>query len=101
MFRESYDNSALAVLNSVFMVLTILIGWLALAALATLFVYCCSCVSNGKRSELTDDDFAAESPAPLDTGARVGAAWAVPTAYERRRTPRPVAAQALVGNRRP
>ena len=80
------------------MVLTILMGWLALAVLAAFFVYCCSRVSNGERRELGDDDFPA---GPLGSGARVGAAWAMPTAYERRRTPRPVAARALIGNRGP
>jgi len=83
------------------MVLTILIGWLALAVLAAFFVYCCSRVSNGERHELSDDDFPAEPPGPLGSGARVSAAWAMPTAYERRRTPRPVAARALIGNRGP
>jgi hypothetical protein len=64
LFQPSYDDSVLAILDSVlgsgvFMVLTILIGWLALAALAVFFVYCCSRVSNGERRELSDDDFAA------------------------------------------
>jgi len=89
LFRPSYDDSAVAVVDSmlgsgVFMVLTILIGWLALAALAAFFIYCCSFVSNGKRRELTDDDFAAEPPGPRGRGAPLGAAWAMPTAYERR-----------------
>jgi hypothetical protein len=47
------------------MVLTILIGWVALAALAALFLYCCSRVSNGERRVLTDDDFAAEPLGPV------------------------------------
>ena len=83
------------------MILTILMGWLALGALAVFFVYCCSCVSNGERRELSDDDFPAEPPGPLGSGARVSAAWAMPTAYERRRTSRPMAGRALIGNRGP
>ena len=101
MFRPSYEESVLGVLDSVLMVLTILIGWLALAALAVFFVSCCSRVSNGERRELSDDDFPVEPPRPRAGGARLSAAWAMPTAYERRRMPRPVAARALIGNRGP
>jgi hypothetical protein len=39
------------------MVLTILIAWIALGALAVFFVYCCSRVSNGPRRELADDEY--------------------------------------------
>jgi len=46
------------------MVLTIFIVWLALAALAVFFVYCCSRVSNGATRALTDDDFAVQPPVP-------------------------------------
>jgi len=101
LFRPSYRESVLAVLDSVLMVLTILMGWLALAALAVFFIYCCSRVSNGERRELSDDDFAAEPPGALGRGARLGAAWAMPSTHERRRTPRPVATRALIGNRSP
>ena len=64
MFRQSYDDRTLAVLDSILMVLTILLGWLALGALAVFFVYCCSRVSNGATRALTDDDFAAQPPGP-------------------------------------
>ena len=59
------------------MVLTILLGWLALGALAVFFVYCCSRVSNGERRELTDDDFASQPSGPRGRGARVGTAGAM------------------------
>ena len=49
------------------MVLKILITWIALGALAVLFMYCCSRVSNGPRGDLGDDDFAADSPEPMNT----------------------------------
>jgi len=101
LFRSSYEGSPSTILDSVLMVLTILMAWLGLAVLAALFVYCCSCVSNGARRELSDDDFPAEPPWPLGRGDRVSASWAIPTAYERRRMPRPIAARALIGNRGP
>ena len=66
------------------MVLTILLAWLALAAIAALFVYCCSVVSNGARRELVDDDFAAEPRRPHDRDIRASPAWTMPTAYEHR-----------------
>ena len=75
------------------MILTILMGWLALGALAVFFVYCCSCVSNGERRDLNDGDFAAETPGARGRGARATADWAMPTAYERRPASRPVAAR--------
>jgi len=63
------------------MVLTILLAWLVLAALAAVFLYCCSRVSEGPTGELADDDFAAE-PAASTT-----LAWAIPEATERRFAP--------------
>ena len=50
------------------MLLTIFIAWLALAALAVFFMYCCSRVSNGATPALTDetdDDFAGPPPGPV------------------------------------
>jgi hypothetical protein len=61
------------------MALTILIAWPGLAVLAVLFIYCCSCVSDGARRELTDDDFDQTTP-PGDSGARVNSGWAIPIA---------------------
>ena len=87
MFQQSYADGVFAVLDSVLMVLTILMGWLALGALAVFFVYCCSRVSNGERNELANDDFVAEPPRPSGKGASLSADWAVPAAYERRRAP--------------
>ena len=93
LFRSSYEGSPSTILDSVLMVLTILMAWLGLAVLAAFFVYCCSRVSNGERREPSDDDIAPEPPRPLrGRGAKVSATWAMPTAYERRRSPRPVAA---------
>jgi len=43
------------------MILTIFVVWLVLAALAALFVYCCSVVSNGPRQELRRDEFPADA----------------------------------------
>jgi hypothetical protein len=42
------------------MVLDILLVWMALAALAVLFMYCCSRVSNGPRRDLTVDELVTE-----------------------------------------
>ena len=47
------------------MVLHILIAWIALGAVAVLFMYCCSRVSNGPREVLDDDDF---STGPIGPG---------------------------------
>jgi hypothetical protein len=41
-------------------VLTIILIWIALCAVAVFFVYCCSRVSNGPGRELTEDEFRAE-----------------------------------------
>jgi len=60
------------------MALMILIAWPALAALVALFIYCCSCVSDGARGEFTDDDF--DQTPPGDSGARVNFGWAIPIA---------------------
>jgi len=71
--RSSYEGSFGAVVNWLpricsLMVLTIFIAWLALAALAVFFVYCCSRVSNGAPPAPADDDFMAQ-PRQLDTAA--------------------------------
>ena len=50
------------------MVLTIIILWLALGALAVFFIYCCSCVSNGPDRAFTDD---AEAGTPLAVRLRI------------------------------
>lgn len=44
------------------MILTIFVVWLALAALAAFFLYCCSRVSNGPIRERDNDEFATEAP---------------------------------------
>jgi hypothetical protein len=69
--RSSYEGSFGAVVNWLprvcsLMVLTIFIAWLALAALAVFFVYCCSRVSNG--APPADDDFTAQ-PRQVDAAA--------------------------------
>ena len=38
------------------MILEILLAWIGLGALAVLFLYCCSRVSNGPRPEQTEND---------------------------------------------
>jgi hypothetical protein len=48
------------------MVLMIFLAWIALGALAVLFVYCCSRVSNGPR-DLADDDWTSPLAEPVDT----------------------------------
>ncbi len=53
------------------MVLDILLIWLALAALAVLFMYCCSRVSNGDRRDLTVDELMTEAFHPIGP-ARTG-----------------------------
>jgi hypothetical protein len=49
-------------------VLTILLIWTALCAVAVVFVYCCSLVSHGPRRELTEDEFSAEFDLMRDHG---------------------------------
>jgi hypothetical protein len=77
------------------MVLTILIAWIALGALAVLFMYCCSRVSNGPRRGLMDDDFTADLPRrPVNTtglnesGLSESCDFIIPSAQATERYPR-------------
>ena len=53
------------------MVLEILLIWIALAAVAVLFMYCCSRLSNGPRRDLTVEELVTEVFHPNDP-ARTG-----------------------------
>ena len=75
MHQSSYDDDDPTLIDSVRgsqfpMILTVFLIWLALAALAVFFMYCCSRVSNGRRRTSRNDESAAEATTQSSAGSR-------------------------------